>query len=352
MKSIKYSVIGLLCATWILFVPSSARAQWAREGDFSNRFRRWEAVPNAALTPIHALGTSCLAFDSDGTLYTVCEKYPYLLVFPEKANSYHVELTGVRRNGSVPDIDLEAMSIHEGRIYLTDEDKLLVYSTPLKNPGPMVQHQIRFGGQVGFDGKSTTDNPSDLSSIEGMVISNKPYFKAVDGFQGLQNGPFVYLLDERDNVHGTMVAKIYVGTFNADKSEVIVEHRPVSFELRDETGFKEGFRFSELFEFRDQLFALKTRRPQTVQGVRRDGVYKVVQCDLNSGTIVEIADFTAVANAGKPKYDTNFEGAAVGGDGRLYLTTDNESAVIGGEIPLPHHDAWRGETSIVALRAK
>lgn len=337
--SLRVCLMGVaVFGTSIASLP--AAAQWTIDGEIVGRYGAWSTAPDNGYSPDKAIGASCLAFGPDGTLYMACEKYPYLLVFgadgtkPPKV----VELTGVLQENGQPDVDLEAMSIHNGKIYLCDEDKLVIYETPLDHPGPVTKLDIVTVGTTRIDIKSTTREPSDHSSLEGMVVTDflgpKAYASKLDA------GPCFYLLDERDDVAGRKEAKLYIGVRKGRQIEVAVD--AIVFDLKDK-GIENDFRLSELFKYGESLYALKTRF----------GVYKVVRCDLETRTLVESCDFSDFANGPKMiGYDNNFEGAAVAPDGRLFLTSDNENFPTGGKGPPRMKKESRGKTPIVSLRLK
>ena len=276
-----------------------------------------------------------------------CEKYPQLLVFPaDGSRPRRVKLEGVLHLGGIPKVDLEAMSIHDGNLYLCDEDELLIYVTPLNRPGPVTKLDIvrDSANKIDISNTSNPKNSSDHSSVEGMVVTGK--FLGPNAYASKSGaGPYFYLLDERDDVAGRKDAKLYIGVRTGHRIELPTA--PIVFDLEDAPGFQEGFRLCELFEYRGALYALKTRRPQG----NNPGAYKVVRCDLEARKLIENCDFSHYANDLKG-YDNNYEGAAVAPDGRLFLTSDNESLLIGGEGPPPKKDDLRGKTSLILLKLK
>jgi len=324
---------------------ASASAQWTIDGaDLAGRYGSWKDAPDDGYSPARAIGASSLAFGPGGTLFLALEKFPEILVFPaDGSRPRRVRLQGVLGSNGQPDIDLEAMSICGGNLYLFDEDKLLIYVTPVDHPGRVTGLGLVFDGMTTIDNRATTGNFSDHSSVEGMVVTGT--FLGPRGHASkLGAGPYFYLLDERDVVHGRKTAKLYIGVRNGD--EIRVAKDVIAFDLPDDSGLHEGFRLPELFEYHGILYALMTRRPQN----REQGAYKVVRCDLEAGRLREVCDFSELAAGYRIQgYDTNFEGAAVASDGRLFLTSDNESAPIGGRGPPPMRDRWRGTTPIVTL---
>jgi len=121
-------VLGLLVAVGLY--PIQVEAQW--DGGVLTKADRYERWANAAgpYGPAKAIGASCLSFAPNGSLYLACEKYPDLVIIPPNGRPQQIRLDGVLTgaNGQA-DVDLEAMSIHDGSIFVADEDNLVVYQT-------------------------------------------------------------------------------------------------------------------------------------------------------------------------------------------------------------------------------
>ncbi len=117
-----------------------------------------------------AIGASCLAFGPNGSLYLACEKFPDLLIIPPSGKPQRKRLEGVVQKNGQADVDIEAMCIFKGNIYLMDEDNLVIYSTPLDNPGPVRTLTIQHHGLINKE--SVDDNRSNLASIEGLVVTD------------------------------------------------------------------------------------------------------------------------------------------------------------------------------------
>lgn len=338
--------VSVLAVFGLAIASTTAAAQWTAEGaNFVGRYKAWKDAPEDPYSPGHAIGASSLAFGPDDALFLACEKYPDLLIFAaDGSKPRRVRLEGVLQSKGQPDVDLGAMSIHNGNIFLFDEDKLVIYVTPVDRPGRVTKLDLVFDSGNRIDNRSTTDNPSDHSSVEGIVVTDT-FFGAKAYGAKVGAGPYFYLLDERDDINGRKEAKLYLGVRNGN--QIQIAKNVIAFDLHDESGLTEGFRLTELFEYRGALYAMKTRRPQK----GKPGVYKVVRCDLEARQLSEICDFSVFASDLKTNgYDNNCEGAAVAPDGRLFLTADNESLETGGHGPPPMRDAWRGVTPIVSLR--
>lgn len=63
------------------------------------------------------------------------------------------------------------MSIHGGSLYLMDEGSFVVYPTSLANPGVVATLQVIHGGRITKDSVDP-ENPSNLASVEGLVVSD------------------------------------------------------------------------------------------------------------------------------------------------------------------------------------
>ncbi len=373
LNSVGKAAIIRLCWFWLAVIgiataPSPVLGQWTQDGaDFSGRFKEWVKHPQDPFSPDKALGASSLAFGPDETLYLACEKYPDLLIFNKDASRpTRKRLEGVEVVQGVANVDFEAMSIHEGVLYLMDEDpvgedetNLRIYSTPLDNLGPVKTIRLEYVGVKAINPRTTDGNPSNRSSVEGLVVTNTSpsalHVPKAD-CDRIGDGPYVYLLDERDDNPGGQDAKLYIGALREDR--VLIVTPPISFDLGNTLGSTDEFRLPELFEHQGKLHALKTRVLKDP-----DRVYQVVQCDLEAGAINLVCDFSIFANGPKMKgYDSNFEGAAVNPvDGRLFLTADNENysnkdvrkLVKGGQLtPRPASENGRGRTPIITLKAK
>ena len=338
----KSFVLGLVIV--VGFAPIRVQAQWAGEFTKVDRYERWR---NAAgpYGPDKAIGASCLAFAPNGSLYLACEKFPDLVIIPPNGTPQQIRLQGViTGTDGEADVDLEAMSIHDGSIFLMDEDNLVVYQTSLEKAGavttlPVVVHN----GQI--TKASVDNNPTNLASVEGLVVSDKYLGPQSHRALLLGKGPYFYLLDERDEDEGRMKSKLFIGTRVGNSIEI--NHEPVVFELDDPSTAGASpanrFRLCELFEYQGSLHALKTLK----------GRYHVVRCDLEAGTLAEICDFSDASNNLRATgFDNNFEGAAVHQDGRLFLTADNEEFPNGGNGTPPEKKEGRGKTPLVSLRVR
>lgn len=340
VRSSIFYVLGLLVAVGL--DPIQVEAQW--DGGVLTKADRYERWANAAgpYGPEKAIGASCLAFAPNGSLYLACEKYPDLVIIPPNGRPQQIQLQGVTIGADgQANVDLEAISIHDGNIYLMDEDHLVVYQTSLENPGRVKILTLIHGGRITKD--SVDANWSNLASVEGLVVSDKylgpqSYRASLTG-----KGPYFYFLDERDKEDGRMKAKLFVGTASGNSIEI--KYDPVVFDL-DEAGpaghEASRFRLCELFEYQGSLYALKTLK----------GKYFVVLCDVETGILTEICDFTDASNTLRTKgFDNNIEGAAVHQDGRLFLTADNEENPNGGNGTPPDRGG-RGITPLVSLRLR
>jgi hypothetical protein len=314
--------------------PAAAQAPTApwtiRGATTPNRYDAWTAA-TSTVHPKLAIGASSLAFGPENQLYLASEKFPILLAFPNAAGVAPtvIPLTGIP---NVDDgVDLEAMSVHDGQLYLLDEDvpegtkdplQLSIYQTSASYPGPVRTLTVQFAKHVGFDNSSLDRDPTNYSSIEGLVVVGK---RIGTDPAPPADGPWFYLLDERDRVAGkTYLAKLYLGRLAGDRIEVT--DLPVEFPLGTAQHEDNAFRMTDLFLHAGQLYALRTRF--------KPGKYEVVWCDLTQRTLVTVVDFTQAAPLTSGKYNSNYEGAAVDPKtGRLFLTADNERLGSGSNGP-------------------
>lgn len=301
-------------------------AQWTETGaSQAGRFKAWREQEQD-YSPTLAIGASSLAFAPDETLYLACEKYPDILVFDKGgARPGRIPLKGLN-----PGVDIEGMSFCNDVLYLVDEDIPCLYSTSLENPGTVSTISIPQG--IIMNAADIEDpNKTDKRSIEGLIVTKHRYPK---NLQAQDAETYVYLLDERDEaLGGGKEAKIYVGTLNNDR--VTFVGSPVVFPLTRGRSSKEWFRLCELFEFQGKLYALKT----LYDWKSREGEYHVVELDMEAKVLRPVCNITTYVNGLSGEFDTNFEGAAVHPDGRLFLTADNENYTndeirAGGRTPL------------------
>lgn len=346
----------LLIRTFVALAIASAHpafAQWTADGaGLAGRFSQWREN-GGDYSPELAIGASSLAFDDQGTLYLACEKHADVLTFPQDGSApERIRLTGVKRKGGFPDVDIEAMSVHDGVLYLMNEDcdgcadenfapesvQLFLYATPLDSPGPTTIIPIEYAMAAPvINPKSTNSDPSNLSSIEGLVVSATYHGRTADR-ERIGQGPYVYMLDELDVEDGGHRAKLYIGTLHDGRVTVSVP--PISFSI------PEGFRMPELFEYQGHLYCLRTNYI-----TRND--YRVFLLIPDESGLQEACDFSDSTKTWKSEgYDSNFEGAAVNPlDGRLFLTADNENYqnASSSETP-PQKPKGRGVTPIVVLK--
>ncbi|MEJ7592416.1 MAG: esterase-like activity of phytase family protein, partial [Planctomycetaceae bacterium] len=300
---------------------------WESEGITAGRFRAWSA---GEFGPEKAVGVSGMAFGDSGTLYMACEKFPALVSLSDNGQYQVVKLDGFNKNDAGEnDFDVEAITIDNDMMYLADEDHPLIYSVAVSRLKPdtvvtVTSLPVIDGPQKIVRDATFNDDTSDNSSIEGLVVSAQNYFPNDESQSNA--GPFFYMLDERDIDDNQTVARVYKGIQQEQQIHIISE--PVSFTLdtipkdflvaqRDNL-----YRLSELFEYQGNLYALKTRKgiqPQTKPD------YKVVRLNFDGKSLENVCDLTAAALQNSEQYDTNFEGAAVGPEERLFVTADNEN---------------------------
>lgn len=319
---------------------------WTGVGKPAQGFQAWRDQEKD-YSPTLAIGASSLAFGPGEKLYLACEKYPDILVFDKNGSPPN----RISLNGLQPGVDLEGMSICDNVLYLVNEDVLVdegvpcLYSMPLNSPGTVWKFPLP--EKLMIDTRPDDGNPTNNRSIEGLVVSKQKYLPSLEPQQGRT---YLYLLDERDTTPaGDKVAKVYVGYLNGDHVDFLSS--PIVFPLTRGEKSKDWFRLCELFEFRGKLYALKTL----------EGEYHVVELDMEAKTLRSVCDFTKYANGLSGEFDTNFEGAAVHPDGRLFLTADNENydndeVRAGGRTPLGPQVNMRGEvrkcTPLVCLPLK
>lgn len=303
--------------------PSSA--QWnGGELKASQRYSRWNKDTLPKFPPEFKIGASSLAFDPDEfSLYTACEKFPFLLRFPLQGDPKRIELKGIYDEEKKSDaVDIEGLSIHDGRIYMVDEDRLVVYYTPLDKPGAVTTLKLTGGVFSDEDGRKKVrqhlvSDESNHSSLEGIVVYSQKL--GPDSlFTTLGSGPYFYLLDECDVDGNERHATLYVGGRVKDQKEIRISPHSISFPLG------ENFRLPELFRHGQSLFALMTQY-DIEKGVGTD--YQIVQLDLSNGTLSQVCSFkkTALATLEDKKWNNNYEGAVVNADGQLVLIADNEN---------------------------
>ncbi len=314
--------------------PAAAQAPTApwtiRGATTPSRYDAWTAA-TSTVHPKLAIGASSLAFGPENQLYMASEKFPILLAFPQAAGVAPavIPLTGIPNvdNG----VDLEAMSVHDGQLYLLDEDvpegtgnrrQLSIYRTSASAPGQVQTLTVEFTPQVGFDNSSVDNERTNYSSIEGLVVVGKRI--GTDPAMP-DDGPWFYLLDERDRVAGnSYVAKLYLGRLVGDRIDVT--DPAIEFPLGTAQHYDNAFRMTDLFLHDGELYALKTRYIP--------GMYEVVRCDLTRRILVTVVDFTAATPLTEKQYSSNYEGAAVDPkSGRLFLTADNERLGSGSNGP-------------------
>lgn len=227
--------------------------------------------------------------------------------------------------------------------------------------GPLTVYQVRMDGDLSpaVQLQVTPSNfanwsplrkgSSDNSSIEGIVVSSTA-FKNVAGLKG--DGPFFAFLDERDReANGHYTSKLYFGA-RKESSNLIQIVSTITFPLDEDVDNKaksipnpdDHYRLPELFQYRDDLYALKTRKGNTLQPS-----YEIVHLDLIHSQLKVVCDFSKLAaDLLEDGFDTNFEGATVASDGTLFLTADNEDYQSSSHTPRGVQ-AGRGKTPLIAL---
>lgn len=339
------SPFRLFTCFMLLSLCGVAQAQWVRDGHTADRYSKWKAMIDRKhpLAPDRAVGASSLAFDDDGTMYTCCEKHAIVLKFPpDGGEPSELYLKGMREEGTFPDVDIEAISIHNRTLYLMDEDlrnkqtTLELYEVDLDHPSQVKTIPIEYAGIPSIDSRTTDGSDpqkGDLKSIEGLVVSENFYGRAADKDK-IGKGPYFHLLDEEDVSAGHHEAKLYVGVVRNGK--LVLSVPPVSFKLKTDC------RMPELFLFENNLYALMTKF----------GDYHVVRLDANGGEVHEVISFSSTAAKLKQeKFDTNFEGAAVHPKTKdLWMTADNEKFVdaSGTQTP-PNKENSRGITPLIVF---
>lgn len=336
------SVLSSCAVILVVFgLSGQVSAQWTEAGaSQAGRFKNWREQEHD-YSPTLAIGASSLAFGPGEKLYLACEKYPDILVFDKNGSRPgRISLNGLSRG-----VDLEGMSVCDDMLYLVDEDIPCLYSVSLKGAGTVTKISLPDG--IKTDADDEDDDKTNKRSIEGLVVTKQRYPKTL---QTQEPETLVYLLDERDEApSGGKEAKIYIGVLEEDR--VTFVGSPVVFPLTRGRKSNEWFRLCELFEFDGNLYALKTLRSE----------YHVVKLDMEAGTSESVCEFTNYANEVGREFDTNFEGAAVHPDGRLFLTADNENYTndevrAGGPTPLGPQRNKKGEvrkcTPLVCLPLK
>jgi hypothetical protein len=337
-------IVWATMATVFFAWSSPVHAQWTVDNwEFPNRFQAWRGAVHHPCPPERAIGASSLAFGPDGQLLLACEKYPTLLVFPVSSS----EPPAVKfLESTVNKVDIEGMSVHAGNLYLVDEDAPSVFMTSASDARQLSRFTIDFSKVAGADFRSTDGNVSNLSSLEGLVVSDE--FMGPKGWGNeLPPGPYFHLLDERDQTTNGYQATLYFGTISGDK--IVVHNRAVGFPLPAAPNASTAYRLPELFENDGVLYALMTSPPSNNPPM--NGSYLVVRCDVEAGELRTECDFSKiVADARFAGFNSNFEGACVAKDGRLFLTADNENEPTGGTgVPLLVKSL---RTPIIALKPR
>lgn len=340
-----FSPFRLFTCFMLLSLCGVAQAQWVRDGHTADRYSKWKAMIDRKhpLAPDRAIGASSLAFDADGTMYTSCEKHAIVLKFPpDGGEPSELYLKGMREEGTLPDVDIEAISIHNRTLYLMDEDlrkkqtTLELYELDLDHPSVVKTIPIEYAGIPAIDSRTTDGSDpqkGDLKSIEGLVVSENFYGRATDKDK-IGKGPYFHLLDEEDASGGQHEAKLYVGVIRNEK--LVLSVPPVSFKLTT------GYRMPELFLYENALYALMT----TI------GDYHVVRLDANNREVHKVFPFSTTATKlEQEKFNTNFEGAAVHPKTKeLWMTADNENFknASGSQSPPPMKNS-RGITPLIVF---
>lgn len=278
--------------------------------------REWSET--GGYVPANDVEGSGLAFDDDGRLYLLSEGHGVLLRFSSAQDTLPkvipLQIPDSRRNAGKGGFDLEAICIVGDEVYVCDEHTLRIYVCR-KSDGRLLE-DIRIAGEI--DQRPTGRRKADGTRVDGSQ-------KSIEGLVVRKNtdtGEREFLmLDEHDEVVGaeqtTYVSRVYRGTLpakqNADPGfgEQTLSVRPVASFL---LGTNEFERFTELMEYGGQLYAIRS--------VRTPVRYSVVR--LSFGKSAEESTYRELLcwQLASPEYSSNFEGATILPDGRLFVCTD------------------------------
>lgn len=279
-------------------------------------------------TPDKDLEGSGLAFDSDGSLYMLSEGHGVLLKFspdgPAAPNGtvapevIPLQLPDSQRNSGKGGFDLEAISIVGDEVYVCDEHTLRIYVCD-KSDGTL-RETFRIKGPI--DQSPTGRKKADGSwadgsqkSIEGMTVVKDP-----------QSGTrHFHLLDEHDEttVDGKTVYTTHVYTGLVPKtrlrsdidSTATVRTLNVKRSLSVPLGNNEYERLTDLVLFKGQFYAIRS--------VRKPAHYALVKLlPPKSGGAYGRMQEVVTWGLAAAEYSSNFEGAAISEDGRLFVCTD------------------------------
>lgn len=303
-------LLTLLAIAWF---SSSADCADQPKWDASRYHQlQWPQISHSNIdsySPQHKIGASGIAFEpATGTLLISCEKHPHVLQYlPGSSEPPRLIELPIRE-----DVDIEAISLCEGMVYLCDEDELVLYAFLLSEPQTV--RRIRLG-PLNIDSKTINGNAADRSSLEGLVVVSD-YAGPGSLTDSAVKGPIFYLLDEHDRSEGQSVAKIHVARQAGE--ELVSVCPPVNFKLKDSHE-----RLTELFVHDRQFYAI---RSYYVHGDLSKSNYEIVRCDLEAGTLTPVFNFLQAARKMEGlRYHSNFEGAAVDSTGKLYVISDNEN---------------------------
>ena len=206
----------------------------------------WEG--DGQYRPSIRLGLSSAACDSkSGHLFFACEKWNAVLRFDRDGENATVirvpikeaKVLGSQQPASPHEFDIEAIAIHEGRVYLADEDNLRLFSFMIPELGESVEACVEIAMPTIGDGKEDIDNSpiprkkqekryADRKSIEGLVVTDQYLGSDRPAPQPL----WFYLLDEQDEVSEPdgLVARIYIAYMSGN---VLRHHKTVTFRLQE-----------------------------------------------------------------------------------------------------------------------
>lgn len=244
----------------------------------------WHA-DDAAFNQDHALEASGLAI-ADDRLFVPSEKYGTLLVI-DMARSMAARVVALR----VPRYaELEGIAVRQSTAYLCDEAHATVHEVDLSD--------LERGWAL----------PSRRLHLQGLTVQGGKI-----GFEGVAvtpDGRFIYLLLERSSrPGGGCESKVFKMRVSADVLKA--EGRPILVSLEDCT-----WRLTGLDFWHGRLLALKSKFP----GNR----YEVIAIDPDGETWETVLDLTEkLRSVTEDRWGNNVEGIAVGGDGALYLVSDN-----------------------------
>ncbi len=225
----------------------------------------------------------------------------------------------------IEQIDIEAAYFFEDSLYLVHEDvPLLLKVDPDGGQAKVIKLDHDFG--VVTKGKNT-----DKWSIEGLAISPTSLMNP----EAESNGPWFYLLDERNECEGSYYSVLYEARLEDGKLARVDEK---IMRLKGA-----NHRYTDLFLFKAKLYAIHSEYDENAE----NGKYSIDSIDPRSGYRTTVLELTRVLSRAKLSkdpsgYSNNLEGLAISGAGHMYLATDNAKSDKG-----PSRNSWPKYSTLV-----